>query len=69
VPPRGLERLGHVWSAPLPDYAPPFLKSAALGYVLSAMFGTGLVILAASGLAWLLRPRRRDDQADGTVGV
>ena len=43
VPPAGLERLATVWTAPFPDYAPPFLRSRALGYVLSAMFGAGLV--------------------------
>lgn len=44
APPAGLERLGSIWSAPMPDYAPPFLKSEKLGYILSAMFGAGLVI-------------------------
>ena len=44
-PPGGLKRLGSIWSAPIPDYAPPFLKSETLGYLLSAMFGTGLIIL------------------------
>jgi cobalt/nickel transport system permease protein len=44
-PPAGLERLSHFWSAPMPDYAPPFLKSAAFGYLMSALFGTGLTIL------------------------
>jgi cobalt/nickel transport system permease protein len=67
--PRGLERLSSAWAAPLPDYAPPFLRSAALGYVLSAMFGTGLVILAVSGIGALLRLRGRNGTASDTVGV
>jgi cobalt/nickel transport system permease protein len=67
--PRGLERLSSAWTAPLPDYAPPFLRSAALGYLLSAMFGTGLVILAASGIAALVRLRGRNGTPDGSVGA
>jgi cobalt/nickel transport system permease protein len=43
-PPQGLEKLSTLWTAPVPDYAPSFLKSAALGYVLSAVFGTGLIL-------------------------
>ena len=45
--PSGLERLADVWKAPLPDYAPPFLKSRAFGYMLSAMMGVGLVTTAS----------------------
>ena len=44
--PKGLEQLSAVWTAPMPDYAPPFLKSKELGYIMSAMMGTGLIILA-----------------------
>lgn len=54
-PPAGLERLGSIWSAPIPDYAPSFLKSEKLGYVLSAMFGTGLIIFAGLLAGWLSR--------------
>lgn len=43
--PAGLRRLGSFWTAPMPRYAPPFLKSPAFGYVLSAMAGTGLILL------------------------
>jgi len=67
APPSGLARLSSAWTAPLPDYAPPFLRSAAFGYVLSAMFGAGMVILAVTGMAALLR--RRDRTADDTVGA
>jgi cobalt/nickel transport system permease protein len=69
APPGGLQRLSTVWTAPLPDYAPPFLRSAWLGYLLSAMFGTGLVLLAVAGIAALVRPRGRNGTAGGTVGV
>jgi cobalt/nickel transport system permease protein len=42
--PRGLERLSSVWSAPFPQYAPPFVRRPAFGYVMSAMFGSGLIM-------------------------
>ena len=44
--PQGLEHLSSVWEAPVPDYAPSFLQNASFGYVLSAVFGTGLILLA-----------------------
>jgi cobalt/nickel transport system permease protein len=67
--PHGLERLSSTWTAPLPDYAPPFLRSAAIGYLLSGMFGAGLVILAVTAIGALARLRGRGGPADGTVGV
>jgi cobalt/nickel transport system permease protein len=42
--PSGLARWAGVWTAPLPDYAPHFVKSAGFGYLLSAMFGVGLIL-------------------------
>jgi cobalt/nickel transport system permease protein len=45
-PPRGLERLYSVWTAPFPQYAPAFVRRPAVGYALSAMFGSGIIILA-----------------------
>ena len=56
--PAGLERLSHLWSAPMPDYAPPFLKSAAFGYLMSALFGAGLIILSFLLLGRLARAAR-----------
>jgi cobalt/nickel transport system permease protein len=47
--PAGLARLAQVWTAPMPSYAPHFVKSAAFGYLLSAMFGVGLIV----GVVWL----------------
>jgi cobalt/nickel transport system permease protein len=52
--PQGLEQLASLWTAPLPDYAPPFLRSPVLGYLLSAMVGIGLIILAFLLAGWLL---------------
>jgi cobalt/nickel transport system permease protein len=43
--PRGLRALSSFWTAPMPHYAPAFLKSPAFGYLLSAMTGTGLILL------------------------
>ena len=51
--PAGLERLASLWTAPLPDYAPTFIRSPALGYILSAMAGTGLIILSFLLAGWL----------------
>ncbi|MDR3368136.1 cobalt transporter CbiM [Rhodoferax sp.] len=44
--PQGLERLSSVWTPPFPDYAPSFMHNASFGYILSAVFGTGLILLA-----------------------
>jgi cobalt/nickel transport system permease protein len=55
--PQGLERLASLWTAPIADYAPSWVSSPALGYFLSAMFGTGVVILATMGIAVLARRR------------
>ncbi len=65
VPP-GLARLGPLWHAAMPGYAPAFVKSPLLGYLLAAVVGALLV----AGAAWLAgrllfgtgdssRPRRR----------
>jgi cobalt/nickel transport system permease protein len=43
--PQGLKRLYALWTAPFPQYAPSFVRRPALGYLLSAMFGSGVIIL------------------------
>jgi cobalt/nickel transport system permease protein len=43
--PAGLARLSSIWTAPFPSYAPAFVKSPAFGYMLSAMFGVGVILL------------------------
>ncbi len=48
--PSGLVRLASFWTAPLPDYAPAFLRSAAMGYLVSALVGVGLIVLTAVAL-------------------
>jgi cobalt/nickel transport system permease protein len=56
TPPQGLERLSSIWTAPIPDYAPSFMHSEAFGYILSAVVGTGLILLVflllSQVLAW-----------------
>ena len=61
-PPRGLARLSSLWTAPFPQYAPSFVRHPAVGYALSAMFGSGAVILvslAAGSLATRARDKGR----------
>ncbi len=55
--PKGLQHLSTFWTAPMPQYAPPFLRNPAFGYVLSAMAGTGMIILAFLSLGWLAARR------------
>ena len=43
--PAGLHRLSTLWTAPFPAYAPAFIKHPAFGYLLSAMFGVGFLVL------------------------
>ena len=62
--PAGLDRLSSFWIAPIPDYAPPFMQSETFGYILSAVFGTGLITLAFFAISWiasLLRGGRKPD--------
>jgi cobalt/nickel transport system permease protein len=61
--PEGLARMASLWTAPIAHYAPPWIRSEALGYLLSAMFGAGLVILVCVSISWTtgrLRGRRID---------
>jgi cobalt/nickel transport system permease protein len=43
--PAGLRRLSSIWTAPFPSYAPAFVKNPVFGYLLSAMFGVGILLL------------------------
>jgi cobalt/nickel transport system permease protein len=45
--PAGLQRLSSIWTAPFPSYAPAFIHNPLLGYLLSAMFGVGLLVMIA----------------------
>jgi len=54
APPKGLEELSRLWRAPLAEYAPVFVKNAAAGYLLSAVLGIGLIVLAVWTARWAL---------------
>jgi cobalt/nickel transport system permease protein len=55
APPEGLAKLASIWTAPIPDYAPSFMKSQEFGYILSAMFGVGLITLVFLLIGWIMR--------------
>jgi cobalt/nickel transport system permease protein len=57
-PPAGLEKLATFWTAPFPDYAPVWIKSAPLGYLLSAMTGSGALIAIGLLAEWGWRRNR-----------
>jgi cobalt/nickel transport system permease protein len=59
--PAGLRRLSTVWTAPVPSYAPQFIKSRSFGYMLSAMFGVGCVLAVSLAVQTVLR---RSDATD-----
>lgn len=63
--PSGLHRLSSLWTAPFPDYAPSVVRNEAVGYMLSGMFGVGLVILTTIALDWATRRRATGDRANG----
>lgn len=48
--PAGLERLGALWTAAVPDYAPSFIANPLAGYLVAAVIGSALVI----GITWLV---------------
>lgn len=66
--PAGLERLSRVWTAPIPDYAPAFMNSPQFGYILSAMFGSGLIIAVFLLAGWILNAFNRKNSTDATTG-
>ena len=53
--PAGLQRLSNVWTAPIHGYARQFIKSASFGYMLSAMFGVGCVLVVSLAAQTFLR--------------
>ncbi len=51
-PPEGLAKLSTVWTAPFARYAPPYVRNVSFGYMLSAMFGAGLIVLICMAARW-----------------
>lgn len=68
VAPVGLERLSSFWTAPVPDYAPSFMHSEAFGYIMSALIGVSLIILAFLLVSWLWSRNRTGDAAFSEPG-
>lgn len=64
--PRGLKRLSSLWTAPFPQYAPSFVRRPAVGYALSAMFGSGAIILVSFAVGKLVA-RRSSGRASPTA--
>jgi len=57
--PRGLEKLGALWGAPMPDYDVPALGNANISYVLSAVIGIAITVLVTWLFVTLLTNRRQ----------
>jgi cobalt/nickel transport system permease protein len=57
VAPQGLQKMADIWTAPFARYAPPYIRSATFGYMLSAMFGVGIIVLLSWGIGRLTRSR------------
>ena len=64
--PSGLQELSSFWTAPIPGYAPTWMQSAAFGYILSAMFGSGLILIAFFLISWIARAIRGGRDPDRT---
>jgi cobalt/nickel transport system permease protein len=58
----GLQRFSDIWTAPIPNYAPQFVKSPSFGYLLSAMFGVGLLIVSSLLVQRLVQRQRTSGQ-------
>ena len=56
--PGGLQRLSSFWTAPFPEYSPPFVRKPAFGYILSGMFGTGIIVLLSLLIGWIAQKLR-----------
>jgi cobalt/nickel transport system permease protein len=61
--PAGLQRWSNLWTAPFPYYAPTFVRSRAFGYLLSAMFGVGLLLTLSLLMRRLLDRNRGKEYA------
>ena len=46
--PNWLGKVGSLWTASMPAYAPPFIANPLVGYLVAAVLGSALVI----GVAW-----------------
>jgi cobalt/nickel transport system permease protein len=58
--PSGMQQIGPLWSAVIPDYAPPFIQDPLLGYLLAAIIGAALVVGLTWSVGWLLARGKKD---------
>jgi hypothetical protein len=68
--PAGLGRIGGLWTAAVPDYAPPFIADPLVGYLVAALLGAALAV----GVTWLLgrllaRPKGDSTQTGSGSGA
>ena len=62
--PAGLQRLSTFWTAPFPAYAPSFVRSRGFGYLLSAMFGVGILMaLSVAARSLFARDHQKEPAA------
>jgi len=61
--PAGLDRMGNVWRAAVPHYAPAFIKNPLVGYLVAAILGSVLVVGITWGIAKLLAHRDRTPES------
>lgn len=62
--PRSLQRLSNFWTAPFPAYAPTFVHSRGFGYLLSAMFGVGLLLIVSlAARSWAPKTWRKESSS------
>jgi cobalt/nickel transport system permease protein len=70
-PPSGLAQLSSIWTAPISGYAPSWMQSESFGYIMSALLGVGLIILAFLLISWIaraVRGRREPDAPTPSTG-
>lgn len=64
--PRGLQKLGELWSAPMPDYAfkgweEKGLTHLGFAYIVSGLVGAALIVLAMWALGKVLVRKKDED--------
>jgi len=64
--PAGFDQWSTIWSAPLPDYDIPVLNNPTIAYVLSAVLGVVVIIVAIYTLMWLVARLTQRGQAQTT---
>ena len=68
--PAGLGKLGSLWTALMPGYAPAFIKDPMVGYLVAALVGSALVVGVTWGLGWLLsRGAKKDEPPAPAAGA